>query len=120
MRLASLMVIAGLIVTSSGGIAAADDTYAAIAFSKETGASGWSHRFGTRAGAEEKALQECGPGCSVVLWVRNQCAGLSVGHGRGYGTYMGANERIVGDASLNECLKRTTDCVVKATVCSAE
>jgi serine/threonine-protein kinase len=118
MRLTAICVALGL-MAGCASAAFADDTYAAIAYSKDSGTYGYANKYRSRREAEERALQECGPGCSVVMWVRNQCAGLAVGRGRGYGTYRGENERIVGDAAINECERFTSSCELKATVCSA-
>ncbi len=118
MRFVRILAALTLVVGWAQGALAAD-TYAAIALSKASGAYGYGNGFGSRDEAEERALQECGAGCTIVLWVKNQCAGLAVGRGHGYGTYMGANERIVGDGSLNACEGYTSDCEVKVTVCSA-
>ena len=84
MRLVGISVALGLAVGCASAAFAAD-TYAAIAFSKRDGTYGYGNKYGSRAEAEERALQECGPGCTIVMWVRNQCAGLAVGRGRGYG-----------------------------------
>jgi hypothetical protein len=118
MRLTAICVALSL-MAGCASAALADDTYAAIAYSKDSGAYGYANKYGSRRAAEERALQECGPGCSVVMWVRNECAGLAVGRGRGYGTFRGMNERIVGDAAINQCERYTSSCELKATVCSA-
>jgi serine/threonine-protein kinase len=117
MRILGTFVVICL-MAGCGSRAFAADTYAAIAYSKETGAYGYGNKYRSRDDAEERALQECGPGCTVVMWVRNQCAGLAVGRGKGYGTYRGENERIVGDAAINQCEGYTSDCELKVTVCS--
>ena len=59
--------------------AAAGDNFGAIAFSSSSGATGYSYDYDSRDGAEERALQECGPGCKVVLWFKNACGALAVG-----------------------------------------
>jgi hypothetical protein len=79
-----LVVIAALcLLAFAPRDAAAQDTYAAIALNQQTGATGYSYRHTSRAGAEERALQECGRGCVIVAWVRNQCLSLATGHGKG-------------------------------------
>jgi hypothetical protein len=99
--------------------AAAADTYAAIAFSKASGAEGHGNRFHSRSGAEERALQECGRGCSIVAWARNQCLAFAVGRGNGYGYSMSTNEDGVVRGALSECRKQTNGCEFKSIVCSA-
>ena len=118
MRLIGIFAVLAL---AAGGVqqAFAADTYAAIAFSQANGHYGYGNKFRTRTEAEEKALQECGPGCKVVLWIRSQCGGMASGKGRGYGTFLGANERIVGDGSIAACEQRTSGCELRVAVCSA-
>ena len=99
---------------------AAAETFAAIAFSQENGYSGYSKGYDTQDGAEERALQECGESCKIVVWARDACAVLFVGAGNGYGVGWSADE---GDAVRNaaeQCDARTTDCEMKAAVCSAD
>ena len=99
--------------------AAAADTYGAIAFSKETGASGYGNRYPSRDGAEERALQECGPGCDVVMWVRNECAALVIGKDNGYGTNRGTDENEAVQGVIAQCEQYTTDCGQIVMTCSA-
>lgn len=110
------LVGAAMIVSGS----AAAETYAAIAFSQANGYSGYANRYDTQDGAEERALQECGESCEIVIWARDACAVLFVGAGNGYGVGWSADE---GDAVRNaadECDSRTTDCEMRAAVCSAD
>src|ERR1700681_405368 len=65
---------------------AAADNFGAIAFSASSGAAGYSYDYASRDEAEERALQECGRGCEVVLWFKNACGALAVGTGNGYGS----------------------------------
>jgi serine/threonine-protein kinase len=99
--------------------AAAADSYAAVAFSQATGASGYGYGFRTRAGAEERAMQECGPRCGVVMWIRNQCVAIAVGRGNGYGVYRSTSERAAAGGAMRECDSRTGDCQLRRVVCSA-
>jgi hypothetical protein len=99
--------------------AVAADTYGAIAFSPSSGADGYSYNFSSRSGAEEKALQECGRGCKVVIWFRNACAALAVGRGNGYGSYYAVDEEDAVEGAINECRKNTSNCGIKRQVCSS-
>jgi hypothetical protein len=104
----------------SSGQALAADTYAAIAFSQVNGASGSWHRAGTRAQAEEGALQQCGESCRVIVWVRNQCAVLAVGDGYGYGfSYSTDGDQAVRTA-LEKCDQETSSCELNVMICSAD
>lgn|GEM_PF-5377611 len=52
-------------------MALAADNYGAIAYSKSSGAYGYSYDFGSREAAEERALSECrarGDGCKIRCW----------------------------------------------------
>src|SRR5262245_13416608 len=108
-----------LVIAPATRVALAADTFAAIAFNKATGAEGRSFRYDTRAGAEERALQECGRGCAVVAWVKNQCLAFAVGRGNGYGYYMSTDEAGVVGGALTECRQRASGCPLKSMVCSA-
>ena len=98
--------------------AAAADTYAAIAFNKQSAATGYSYRHISRARAEEGALQECGRGCVIVAWVRNQCLSLATGHGNGYGYATSTNDATAMQRAVGECAKQTRNCEVNTTICS--
>jgi len=99
--------------------AAAQETFAAIALNQQTGATGYSYRHTSRAGAEERALQECGRACIVVAWVRNQCLSLATGQSNGYGYAMATNDAIAMQRAVEECQKRARGCEVNITICSA-
>jgi hypothetical protein len=119
-RLAPSLVLAAFGVTAlPAGEAVADDTFAAIAFNKQTGATGYGYRSTSRAGAEERALQECGRGCEIVAWVRNQCLSLATGRGHGYGYAISTDDANAMERAVEECEKRTGSCEVNTTICSA-
>jgi hypothetical protein len=114
-----LFVIAALcLLTVAPREAAAQNNYAAIAFNKETGGSGRSYNYPSRARAEERALEECGRGCFVVAWIRNQCLALAVGRGNGYGYSMSVGARRAAEGALFECRKRTDNCRLNSETCS--
>ena len=116
----SLVIAATFAFFAAGaGEAAAADTYAAIAFSKVNGYSGFGNRYPTRAGAEERALQECGESCNVVIWTRDACAVLAVGTGNGYGVFWSTDEDGAVSGALDECNARTADCALRVMTCSA-
>ena len=86
---------------------------------EETGASGYGNRYPSRDGAEERALQECGPGCEVVMWVRDECAALVIGKGNGYGTNRGTDENEAVQGAIAQCEQYTTDSGQIVMTCSA-
>ena len=52
------LVVVALVATAGEGIA--DETFAAIAFSRDTGANGYVYQYYNRPGAEVRPLKECG------------------------------------------------------------
>ena len=100
-------------------VAVADDSYGAIAFSSESGATGYSYNFGSREEAEERALQECGAGCEVVQWFKNACAALAVGDNNGWGTGWSGNREEAENIALNKCGEQTRNCDIKVRACTA-
>jgi hypothetical protein len=113
---AGLAVVGVAAMFASPSLAA--DTFAAIAFNKQTGATGYGYRATSRARAEEKALQECGRGCEIVAWVRNQCLSFATGRGNGYGYAPSTNDASAMERAVAECAKRTDSCEVNTTICS--
>ena len=107
------------IASLAGGNAAAE-TYAAIAFSQVNGYYGYGNGYDTHDGAEERALQECGESCEIVIWARDACAALFVGSGNGYGVAWAASEKESFQNAAVECDAQTTDCELKAAVCSED
>ena len=107
----------GLWALAAGDAAA--ETYAAIAFAQGSGNYGYWHRASSRAAAEEGALQECGPGCSVVIWTRDACAVLAVGDDNGYGSYWSTSEDDAVSGALGQCENNTSNCELTVMTCSA-
>jgi Domain of unknown function (DUF4189) len=98
--------------------AAAADHYGAIAFSEDSGADGYSTDYSTQGGAEERALQECGGGCKVVLWFKNACGALAVGRDNGYGTGYAPSSGEAQTIAMTECSKNSTNCSIKRWECT--
>lgn len=116
----SLVIAATLaFFAAAAGEAVAANTYAAIAFSQANGYSGYGNRYPSQAGAEERALQECGESCNVVIWARDACAVLVVGQGNGYGTYWSTDEDQAVSGAFDECNAQTTGCELRVMTCSA-
>jgi hypothetical protein len=110
-------IVLGISAFFSG--AAAAETYAAIAFSQANGAFGYANRYDTQDGAEERALQECGPSCEIVIWARDACAALFAGSGNGYGVGWSTDEDDTVQIASDECDSRTSNCELKVMVCSS-
>ncbi len=99
-----------------------DDLYAAIAYSRSTGNSGYAFNFATRAGAEARALERCGASdCSIYVWVRNGCCALAVGDGNRYGWSWRYGANAYSEArsrAMAECNARTGNCRIVAWTCT--
>jgi hypothetical protein len=117
-KLAVALTLLGLALLPARQAAAQGATYAAIAFNKQTGATGYGYRARSRAAAEEKALQECGRGCVIVAWVSNQCLSLATGRGNRYGYSMSTNDARAMEQAVEQCERQTNNCEVNTTICS--
>jgi serine/threonine-protein kinase len=95
------------------------DNFGAIAYNTETGASGYSHDFGSRAEAEERALIECGRGCEVVTWFKNACASLATGSDRGYGHAWAGSRGAAERQAMGHCEENSSGCSIAVWVCTA-
>ena len=119
LRLPQALALAGFcVVVAQPTVAADDDYYGAIAFSTASGANGYAQDFDSQEGAEERALQECGSGCEVVVWFKNACGALAVGEGNGYGTAWAGNREAAEDGAIRVCAKNAGNCAVKAWACT--
>jgi hypothetical protein len=79
--------------------------FGALALSDD-GASGFSHNYPNKARAREEALQECGPGCRVVLDYWNGCgayAADSPSSDSAYGWGTGSSRRIAESSAISQC-----------------
>ena len=97
---------------------AAADNYGAIAFSHGSGARGYSYDYPSQEEAEERALQECGRGCEVVVWFVNACGALAVGAGNGYGYAWAASRREAEASALSFCQGQTSGCGIAVWTCT--
>ena len=83
---------------------------------------GWAIDHTTLQAAEERALSECGRGCTVVMTFRNQCAAYAADTQAGSTAYGWARAQTGADArstALSECGSRGgTSCTVRVWGCS--
>ena len=113
--------LVGLLMGLTAGptLALADDNYAAIAFSQNSGGHGWSNDYSTRRGAEREALRACGNAdCTVVQWVKNACGALATGDGNGYGTGWASGRYRAEEIAMSNCTDRTRNCSIARWVCT--
>ena len=98
--------------------------FGAIAYSPETRTIGVAADNATQAEAESVALQNCRSessnpeDCRVVMWVRNACAGLSVGDDGGWGTDWGNDRATAERKAMAFCSKYSQTCRPTRTICS--
>ena len=88
-RWALQMCLVMLALVGVAGESIADETFAAIAFSRDTGANGYAYQYYNRPGAEARPLKECGAyasDCTVVSSFGNACGAPALGDGNGWGS----------------------------------
>jgi serine/threonine-protein kinase len=108
-----------LLALTLGSTAALADYFGAIAFSQDSGSVGYSYDYGGQAGAEQRALQECGDGaCMVVVWFQNACGALAIGDGNGYGTGWAGTRADAEQIALSNCAQYTTNCANNTWACT--
>ncbi len=74
--------------------------------SRQSGNVGYSHDYSTKDGADEEALQECGPGCDVVVQFWNGCGAYAADMDKGstvYGWGTGSSRSVAQDSAIEHC-----------------
>ena len=98
------------------------ETFAAIAFSKDTGANGYAYQYDNRSGAEARALKECrafASDCSIATWFGNACGALAVGDGNGWGSSWADNVIKAERDALASCRSYgNKNCEIEVSICS--
>ncbi len=107
-RLTALAVVLSAVAALSSAApahAGTGDTYAAIAYSANTGSAGYAYHASTELEAELDALAQCrGDDAKVVVTVRNGFAALSVGDDGSYGYAWGTSQSTAENIALSKCL----------------
>ena len=117
-KFAAVLAAALAIFVSNGAGAAGS-----IAVNK-CGAYGYSYGKNSVSEAEQAALQECGPGCAVVLHFENACGAFATDADqrcgpRGWGWAQGRNRAEA--IALNECANHGGgNCTIRRWVCDGE
>ena len=100
----------------------AKNTFGAIAFSKDTGANGYSFRYDSLSGAEARALKECSAyasDCTVASSFSNACGALAVGDGNGWGSSRAESIIKAERNALATCRSYDNkNCEIEVSVCS--
>ena len=94
--------------------------FGAIAYSRATGATGWSNKRDTRDEAEQSALEYCGErDCEIEVWFDGTCAAIAVGNGGRPTWALGDTAREAQVNSLAKCRDAGGGaCEVKESACS--
>jgi hypothetical protein len=116
--------LAGSAPARAGDTVTGNDTYAAIAYSPETGKYGYGHGYGNRWAAERAALKECkAADARIVTWVHDGFCALALGDdqscwGVGWTFNDGATNTEAKQSALQECRARTTNARIVLCICS--
>jgi len=118
-RLEILIAAAAVLLAAAAPALAGSDKYAAIAYSPNTGAFGYSSECPTRTRAEKEALAKCmGDDAQVLVWARNGWCCLAVGDDHGYGYAWADDKEYAKKLALSECGKQTGNCKIAVAVSS--
>ncbi|SOE08316.1 uncharacterized protein DUF4189 [Hoeflea halophila] len=112
------LALAFVIMGASSAVSA--DNFGAIAFSKSTGAYGYSYDHQSRQNAEAVAMNECrsrSRGCKVAIWFKNACGSVAIGP-NGWGSAWAGSRGNAERAALSNCSKHTRNCKVLAWTCT--
>ncbi len=104
-----------LVCLSAQAVAA---NYGALAYSHDNGSYGYSYDFSTQWAADERARQECGYGCKIVVQFHDACAAYATGHGTNYGWAVESTSQTAKDRALYECSIRGGGCAVRVWGCT--
>ncbi len=117
-----LGVALGLGLLAAAVIASPAFAFGALAIQGNHGGNtGWSHNYSSKSAADEEALEECGPGCKVVLEFWNGCGAYAVDQTRGstvYGWGTGSTRAAAENRANDECADNGgDDCTTKLWAC---
>ncbi|MBL8517792.1 MAG: DUF4189 domain-containing protein [Betaproteobacteria bacterium] len=82
--------------------------------------TGYAHSHANTAAASARALQECGPGCKVLVTFDTGCAALSMDkNSTAHGAARGANRAAAENYALGFCRKfGGTNCYIRTWTCT--
>jgi hypothetical protein len=114
-----LLAHAGVLALALGaGPVAAQDLFAAIAFSASTGKAGASWNYATGGEAEGEAVAQCGVDDCAPVMVFGQCGAIAVGDGYGMGYAADVTAEVADAKALENCNGFTTNCAVTMSLCN--
>ena len=126
LTLTTIVAVAGLTISAGLNMARTQappsdaDTYGAIAYNKNTGRYGWSTNYKTQDEANDRALDECGRGCRVVMRFWGEYRGaLARGDNSAWGATSGPTDEGTRRTAIETCRKyRGTNCSVLVSACN--
>ncbi|WP_377289562.1 DUF4189 domain-containing protein [Rhizobium sp. SG2393] len=106
------------LVSAHGALA---DSFGAISYSPDTGATGWSYSWSSRRQAEREAQQNCyenAGDCRVAIWFKNACGAVAAGDDGGWGSGWGSNSNRARREAIKQCSQYSDGCRVVRWQCS--
>lgn len=124
--MAAALAVATLTIASGLQIAGAQsppddaDAYGAIAYNERTGRYGWSINYKSQDEANDRALDECGRGCRVVMRFWGEyCGALAKSPNGAWGTASGPTDQEARRITLRTCREyKGTNCSVLVSKCN--
>jgi Domain of unknown function (DUF4189) len=101
-RTAIVSALAGTVLAVAASPANADAyNYGAIAISRQTGSTGYSYNYSSRAAAEAQAISKCGVAdCQAVVWFANGCGAAAQATDQSWGWGWGSSLSIAESYAL--------------------
>ena len=116
-----LLIIMAVALAAGPALQAAEDTFAAIAFSPSTLRWGYGNGYSTKAEAIARARRECGESDAKTNWCKNSWIALAVSNDSrgGWGSAWGESKAAARSAAIKECRSRNPDAHVVLCIPSA-
>jgi len=98
--------------------AASDSRFGAIARGS-SGNWGYAYNYRSQSGANDAALEFCGPLCSIIVEAEDECLALASGSGNSYGWARYATTDQASARALEECNQRSDSaCTLTVAFCA--
>jgi len=116
-----LLIIMAVALAAGPALQAAEETYAAIAYSPSTNRWGYGNGYPTKSEAIARALRECGENDAKTNWCKNSWIALALSNKSpgGWGSAWGETKAAARSAAIKECRSRNPDAHVVLCIPSA-
>jgi serine/threonine-protein kinase len=116
-----LLVVVALALAAGPALQAAEDTYAAIAYSPSTGRWGYGYGYPTKSEAIARARRECDRDDAKTTWCKNAWIALALSKRSpgGWGSSWGETAALARSKAKAECLSRNPDAYIARCVSSS-